>query len=447
MNELIKENKIICTKDKFGLWMLIALVIGNTIGAGIFMLPATLAKIGSISLFSWIFTSSGAILFAFVFSKMSKLVLKNGGPYAYARAGFGKVAGFQVAFTFWISLWTGNSSLIVTLIAYLRIFFPELFNPFLANVIGISIIWLIAAINIAGIKPVGIVQIITTLIKLLPIVLVIIIGAYYFHPEYLTQSFNISHKSDLSAFSYAATLTLWAFVGMESACVPTGAIENPKRNIYLATIIGTVLLALVYIASSVVVMGALPLHDLIHSASPFASVTGMVFGKWGKIFIAFCVTISCLGALNSGLLLESQVPMAAADDNLFPKIFARRNQKGVPGWGLVIDATLMSIFVILTSRPNLADQFQLVITIAAVFTLVAYLYSSLAEIIILSKNKQDKLRKTNLVVAILASIYAFWAIFGSGQKIVFYVALFLFLSLIVYVFWSWHEKKIINSKF
>lgn len=428
-------------KNKFGIWMLVSLVIGNTIGAGIFMLPASLAKIGSISLLSWIFTSCGALLFALVFSKLSKMVLHPGGPYAYAKEGFGNFTGFQIAFTFWISLWTGNSSLVVTLIGYLKLFFPELVSPITATSIGISIIWLIAIINMTGIRPVGIFQIVTTIIKIIPILLVIGIGCYYFHPEYLTNSFNISGKSDLHAFSYAATLTLWAFVGMESACVPTKVIDNPEYNIRRATLIGTGVLAVLYIASSIIVMGIFPNEILAHSSSTFATTVGWIFGKWGEMFVVGCVVVSCLGALNSGLLLEGQVPMAAADDGLFPKIFSRRNKHGVPAWGLAIDATLMSLFIMLTSKANLVEQFQLVVTIASVATLIAYLYSAIAEIVLLSKEKKLAIyKKTNIIIALLAAIYALWAIFGSGQEIMFYTTMLLFSSALVYAGLQFKQK-------
>ena len=430
-------------KNKFGIWMLIALVIGNTIGAGVFMLPASLAKIGSISLLAWIFTTCGAILFAFVFAKMSRLVLRTGGPYAYARTAFGDFAGFQVAFTFWISLWTGNSSLVVTLIGYLRLCFPELLNPVTATCIGIVIIWIVAGFNMLGVRPVGVLQILTTILKLLPIVLVIGIGCYFFHPQYITQSFNVSGQSNLSAFSYAATLTLWAFVGMEAACVPAGASDNPERNIRLATLIGVGIIAVVYIASSIVVMGMFPMDQLAHMASPFAVAAGLVFGKWGQIFIVTCVVISCLGALNSGLLLESQVPMAAAEDGLFPKIFAKRNKAGMPAWGLAIDATLMSLFIMLTLKSNMVDQFQLVVTIAAVATLIAYLYSAVAEMILIAQTgKKQRFAKTNMLVAILASIYAFWAIFGSGKEIMFYMTMLIFISLLLYAYIYWRKVDI-----
>lgn len=431
-------------KNKFGIWMLVALVIGNTIGAGIFMLPVSLAKIGSISIFSWIFTSAGALLFAFVFAKMSKLVLaKSGGPYAYVKTCFGDFTGFQIGFTFWIASWTGNCSLVVTLMSYLKIIFPAIANPMVAPMIGILIIWTFALINIAGIRPIGVVQIVTTIIKLLPIILVIGIGAMYFHPQYITHSFNVSGKSNFNAFSYAAMLTLWAFVGQETACIPASSVTNPARNIKLATIIGTVILVLVYIASTLAIMGLFAPASLTHSTSPFADAVAMLFGKWGHFFVVVCVVISCFGALNSGILVEGQIPMAIAEDGLFPKIFAKRNKGGVPGWGIAIDATLMSLFLLFTSRADLVEQFQLVITIASVATLIAYLYSAIAEVVMITRlralGNTQAYNKTNIVIAVFAAIYAFWAIFGSGKEVIFYMTMMLFGSAFLFILLRKHK--------
>lgn len=434
------------TKNKFGFWMLLSLVIGNTIGAGIFMLPVSLAKIGSISLFSWMFTSAGAILFALIFAQMSRMVTKTGGPYAYARAAFGEFTGFQVAFTFWVSLWTGNSSLVITLISYLRIFFPNLVDPWTASLVGIAIIWLMVIINILGVRLIGRVQIFTTIIKLIPVLLIIGIGFTYFHPEYITQSFNVSSTSNFSAFSFAATLTLWGFVGMEAACIPVSSTAHAERNIRRATIIGILLLAAIYIVTSIAVMGLFPNSVLTHATAPFAMAANLVFGKWGQLLVNICIVISCLGALNSGLLLEGQIPMAAAEDGLFLKIFAKRNKFGMPAWGLFIDAALMSAFILLTMRPNLIDQFQLVVTVASVATLIAYLYSAIAEIVLLARGGEIAYKKISVVIAVLGAIYALWAIFGAGKEIIFYTAMLFFGSLLLYSHIFWQKQKRMAEK-
>ena len=331
--------------------------------------------------------------------------------------------------------------------SYLRIFYPELISPVVAILFEILIIWLIAIVNILGVRTVGVVQIITTIIKLLPIILVMIIGAHFFHPEYISHSFNISGKSNLGAFSYAAMLTLWAFSGQETACIPASSVDDPN-NIRRATIIGTIFLVLIYIFSTLLLMGMFPPQILSHLSSPFASAAGMVMGGWGHLFVVVCVVISCLGALNSGIMVEGQIPMAIAEDGLFPKIFAKRNRFNVPGFGLAIDAAIMSLFILLTSKADLVEQFQLVITIASVALLISYLYSAMAEVVLIAKARKcgenKDFDKMNITIAIAAAIYACWAIFGSGKEIIFYMTMMIFGSMFLYGFLCLYKAKIVK---
>ena len=308
------------SKGKLGLGMLIALVVGNMIGSGAYLLPSTLSTIGSISLFSWVFTCIGAISLALVFGKLSSVIPKTGGPYAYTKTGFGDFIGFQTSFCYWVSLWIGNAAIVVACVGYLHYFFPVLSNPFYSFLAGVGILWLFTFVNICGVRNAGIFQSVTAVIKLIPIIVVIFLGWFYFHPEYITQSFNVTkpHVSAFSAISTAATLTLWGFVGIESATVPAGSVKNPAKNIGRATILGTVLVAVIYILSSGIVMGMIPNSELQHTTAPFAEAAGIIFGPVGAIVIAIGAIISCLGALNGWVLLQGQIAMAAANDGLFP---------------------------------------------------------------------------------------------------------------------------------
>jgi len=418
-------------KNKLGLCALTALVAGNMIGSGIFMLPSDLARLGSISLFSWVATTFGAFCLALVFSKMSLLIPKSGGPYAYVQAGFGDFIGFQTAYYYWIAIWVGNCGIIVALIGYLRVFFPELANAGLGTMVGLAIVWVITAINLAGVHTAGKVQLITTILKLIPILLIAIFGWWYIHPEYFTESFNVTGKSDFSAFSHGATLTLWAFLGVESATIPAASVDNPTRNIPLATLLGTAIAAIAYIASSAAIMGMLPASVLAEAVSPFAAAAKIIFGQWGEWIIAAGACISCIGVLNGWILVQGQIPMAAADDNLFPKIFAKRNKHDVPMWGLIITSFFISLFLWLSRSSDLVNQFQLIILIAATTTLVAYLYTAIAEIILLPKKHNKNI--FNVIIALLAAIYSFWALFSSGMDIVFYVTMLIFTGIPVYI--------------
>ncbi|MBN1684391.1 MAG: amino acid permease [Gammaproteobacteria bacterium] len=428
------------TQNKLGLCMLTTLVAGNMIGSGIFMLPANLATVGSISLISWGITTVGAFLLAIVFSKMSALLPRTGGPYAYAEAGFGRFIGFQTAYNYWVAILIGNAAVVISMIGYLSIFWPALKHPAISASVSIAILWLVTFINIIGVRSIGIFQLLTTILKFIPLILIGVLGWFYFHPHYLVESFNVTSRSNFSAISYAATLTFWAFIGLESATVPAGYVENPKRNIPLATLIGTVIAAIIYIGSSAAIMGMIPASILAKSSSPFAAAAHIIFGNWGEWFIAIGTIISCLGTLNGWILLQGQVPMAAADDNLFPKIFSKRNKAGIPAIGLMITTLLASVLLLLTSRADLVQQFQIIILIATLASLIPYLYTSMAQVILLKKNKIKEHIKAYTIIAILACIYALWAIFGSGKDIIYYGSILIFTSIPLYAWLYWKKN-------
>lgn len=419
--------------EKLGLWMLTALVTGNIIGSGILMLPADLARVGSISLVAWIFTACGALALSLVFAKMSTLLPKTGGPYAYSHAAFGDFIGFQTAYNYWIMVLIGNAAVAIAAIGYLRVFFPCLHSPLLGSTVAIGMIWIFTAINLRSVQAAGVTQIVTTILKFVPLLAVAIFGWWYFHPSYITQNFNVTHTSNFSAFSYAATLTLWTFIGLESATIPADSTENPKRNIPLATILGTSVAMLIYFASTAVLMGMIPHEVLVNSTSPFAAANAMIFGKWGEWIAAAGAVISCLGVLNGWTLIQGQMPMAAAADSLFPKIFNKRNKHNIPVPGLIISSIIVSIMLLATTSPSLIEQFQILILLATVIALLSYLYTAVAEIILLPKEglKQRK-NITQIAIALFAAAYTFWAIFGSGKEIVFYLAVLILSSVPLY---------------
>jgi len=419
--------------EKLGLWMLTALVTGNIIGSGILMLPADLARVGSISLLAWIFTAGGALALSLVFAKMSNLLPKIGGPYAYSHAAFGDFIGFQTAYNYWIMVLIGNAAVAIAAIGYLRVFFPCLHSPLLGTTVAIGMVWIFTAINLRSVQAAGITQIITTILKFIPLLAVAILGWWYFHPTYITQNFNVTHTSNFSAFSYAATLTLWTFIGLESATIPADSTENPKRNIPLATILGTAIAMFIYFASTAALMGMIPHEILVNSTSPFAAANAVIFGKWGEWIAAAGAIISCLGVLNGWILIQGQMPMAAAADRLFPKIFNKRNKHNIPVSGQIISSIIVSLMLLATTNPSLIDQFQILILLATVIALLSYLYTAVAEIILLPKEgfKQRK-NITQIIIAIFAAAYSFWAIFGSGKDIIFYLAILVFSSVPLY---------------
>ena len=273
--------------QKIGLITATSLVVGNMIGVGIFLLPATLVKYGSISLLGWIFTADGSLILARIFSNFSKIIVsKSGGPYAYSREGFGDFIAFLVAWGYWMSCWIGNGAIAIAIVGALSFFFPVLETNSLYSVsIGLSLIWFFTWINTRGIKESGRVQVVTTVLKLLPLVFVILVGAFFFRIDNFPE-FNLTGESNLITLSAVATLTFYAFIGIESATVPAGDVENPKVTIPRATMLGTILTSIVYILGTIVLFGILPMDILQSSPAPFAEAAKLIAGEFGGFFVS-----------------------------------------------------------------------------------------------------------------------------------------------------------------
>ncbi len=428
-------------QGKMGLVMMTALVSGNMVGSGVFLLPASLAKLGTITIFSWLLTAFGAMMLAFLFARLSLLIPRAGGPYVYARAGFGRFIGFQIAYSYWVTLWIGNAGLAIATVGYARVFLPGLDNALYAALFAIALIWIFTLINCRGARTAGWVQVITFICKLLPLLLIIILGWWHFHFEYFSKYYNLSHHSNWHAISHGASLTLWAFIGVESATVGAERSANPKRDIPLATLFGTLIASTIYILSSLVIMGMVPLTDLAHSTSPFALAAKLIFGNWGEYFITAGAIISCLGALNGWVLLQGQVAMNAAKDHYFPKFFAKKNKYEVPVWGLVFTSVLISALLFLTMNPNLVEQFSFIILLAVLTALIPYFYTSMAYMILAREfvHKRSSL-VISIMIAVISGLYSYFAIIGVGEKIVYFGVLFLLTSFPLYV-WTVHGRK------
>lgn len=435
-------------KRELGLWMLTALVAGNMIGSGIFLLPASLARYGSISLFSWVLTSIGALLIALVLAKLSTILPRIGGPYAYCREAYGSFIGFQMAYNYWIALWVGTSAIAVAFAGYLSVFWPALHgNAKLSFLVSAGAVWFMTIINIISVRRAGIMQLVTTVLKLLPLLLIGSLGLLFIQPHNLS-SFNISGQSNLAALTGAATLTLWAFVGLESATVPADNVKNPERNISRATIFGVLITALVYILSNLAVLGVVPTIQLQNSTAPYADAARIMFGPVGSIFVTIGAIVSCFGAINGWILLYGQVPMAAARDGLFPRIFAKESRQGTPIFGLIFTSVLITLLLLLTLNESLVQQFTFIILLATLASLIPYFFTMMAELIIFARDRErfnGKRLIGSSIIAILAGIYTFWTIIGSGKDVVFYGSLLFFSSVPVYVWMKYRSQQLLNS--
>ena len=412
--------------------MTVALVMGNMIGSGIFLLPASLAPFGGLSLVGWLISTGGALALATVFARLARIQPAAGGPYAYTRRAFGDLPAFLVAWGYWISIWTSLGALAVALVGYLTAFVPALNStPAVAATAALAAVWLLIAVNIAGVRAGGWVQVLTTVLKLLPLVAVTAIGLTHIQPSHfaLPHTDVRSLARDVPA---VAALTLWAFLGLESATVPAGSIADPETTIPRATLAGTAITAIIYIGSTVSVMSLIPAASLGQSTAPFADAARAAAGAWAGQAIALGAAISCFGALNGWILIVGQLPMAVAQDGLFPRIFGRLSDRGTPVAGLVIGGILSTSLISMNYTRGLVELFTFIILLATLSTLVPYAFCSLAGFMTDREPKAAPAPGPSIVAA-LAFGYALWAIGGAGAEVVYWGFLLLIAGLPVYV--------------
>ena len=430
-------------KQQIGIYVATSLVIGSMIGSGIFMLPASMAKIGSISLLGWLFSGIGALLLAIVFSRLSKLVPKTGGPYIYPKEGFGDFIGFLSGWGYWLSILLTNASIAMVFTGYLLIFIPDWSESQVAILaIPILTVWLLTWINSRGIKSGGYIQLSTTVLKIIPLVVVTIAGFFFFNGSHFIP-FNSSGSSDIAAIGTSITLTLFAFLGIEAATIPAGNIKNPEITIPKATIIGTIITIIIYLLSSISIMGVLPQEQLANSSAPFAEAAELIWGSTGKYLVGIGALISTFGALNGWILIQGHMPLAMAEDNLLPPVFKRKSKRDLPLFGLIVSSLIVTIVVLANSSKGLVAIFTLLILVGTFLALVAYLFSSLAEVLILLRQKPLDWRKRTIrafLLSLPAFAFSVTAVYGAGMKIVFYGFLILILGMPIYV-WSKIEQN------
>ncbi len=410
-------------------------MVGNMIGAGIFLLPATLASYGPISILGWLISGIGAAALAFVFIEISKMLPgRSGGPYTYTREGLGDFAGFLVAWGYWISVWCANAAILVALVSYLGVFFPILNeNFFLSTVLGLSLLWLVTWINTRGIREAGIFQLITSILKIAPLFAIVLFGIFYidltnYHP------FNISDISNVRAITATGALTFFAYMGLECATIPSSEVENPTRTIPRATYFGISLTGLIYLLCTLVLMGLIPAEELQNSTAPFADAARLIWGSEAEYIVAGGAVISTLGALNGWILIQGQIPAAIAKDKLFPSFFGRENAKGVPVASVVFSSVFVSLLMMMNYTRGLAKAFEFALLLSSMTALIAYLFTSASYLVVayIKKRLFDAVM-LKVILACIAFIYSIWAIAGSGMEIVYWGFISLIAGIPLYI--------------
>ena len=422
--------------QKIGLRESTSLVVGNMIGAGIFMLPASLAKYGAISIFGWIISGIGAIFLAMIFKRLSQKIPRKSGPFHYTKEGFGSFSAFFVVWGYWLSILLTNAGLAIAITSYSTVIFPFIDDKIFSIIFSISIIWIITIINNYGIKTMGKFQFITSILKIIPLLLTIIISFFVFDIKNFFP-INLSELSNFHALSITTAMTFFAFLGIESATIPTDGTESPEKTIPLATTLGTFITIAIYIFSSIALMGIISPNDLALSNAPFADAINIVLGETGKNIIAIFAIIAGIGCLNGWTLLQAEIPKTLAQDGLLGSVFSKLNHNQVPTYGLFITSCFVSLLIIMNYSKGLVGIFTFLILTGTFCALMLYVFSSLIEISILIKQKAAiKKFIVPSLIGIPTFFFTWWIIFGIGKEPIFYSIILLLISIPIYIYYK-----------
>jgi len=429
---------------KMGLLALTLMTASNMMGSGVFMLPVNLGTVGWISIFGWLVTIIGVLALALVFAKTSMVAtVKTGGIVAYAGEAFGEFIGFQTSICYWFAAWIGNVALLIAGVGYLAYFFPQLRNPMTASIVAIIILWISLAIASLGARTAGRVQSVTTIGMLIVVLGVGSLGWFWWRPVNFFEVYNTTGQGTFGAILTAASLALWGFLGVEGAVIASDQVENPVYTVPRATVIGLIIAAVCYVSSSSVIMGLMPHSQLVNSTAPFADAARIMLGPVAGTIAAILSIFACFGSIFGWLISQSETPKYAAQQGLLPKFFADENRNHVPMKSLIFTGVLMSICILLTASPNLAQQFQIVILMSAFGTLMPYIYAIIAFPIIMMQKKLNKGGEYifYVIMVVVAFCYSLFAILGAGASTITYGTVLMVITVPPYCYAAWNKKR------
>ena len=428
-----------------GFWTCTALIVGNTIGIGIFMMPVSLAPFGLNALPAWLITVVGCVLLALVFSGLARAFPQDDGPYNYTQRAFGSGVSFYVLWCYWVSTWITNATIATGVVGYLSILVPGLNTyTWLSPVTALFLLWFFVLINSLGIRAAAWVQMVTTVLKLLPQAGIIILGLWqlFAHPTAYVAHVPPNPLSFPEIRDAAAT-ALFAMLGIECAMMPAGRVIDPARTIPRATIVGTVLTALIYICISIVPMLLIPQSELSASNAPFADLFGRYVGAQYGRWLALFVVISGLGALNGWTLVVGELTQAFATHGNFPAVLGKVNARAAPVYAFVLTGIAASITLVLNYSPTMADVFTFLIQLVTAANLPLYVACSLAVLVWWKRGKLGVLGRrqvTWLIASLLAAVYCIWVFVSVGAKPLYW-AVGLAAAGIPFHVWAWRAKR------
>jgi len=354
------------------------IVAGNMIGSGVFLLPASLGAIGSITVVGWVVVLAGCLLLGWVCSALAMLRPGELGLTGYVHDGLGRYLGFQSAFIYWISTWFGNVAIALAVIGYLGTFLPSMKVPAILAGCTIALIWLLTIVNLSGARLIAKLEGVALVLGLAPVLMVGALGWAWFDMDTFTASWNVTGGSDGSAILASLGLIIWAFLGLESAAVVAAVVKRPARDVPLATAGGITLAGITYIIACTSLSGVMPAEELAKSTAPFADVAARLWGPAAASILAVCAMAKAAGTLAGWMLVGAETAEAAAELGLFPRILSKINANGAPSRNLILTATLMTIVCVATLSATLGEQFSMVVNMAVILNVLVYAYACLA---------------------------------------------------------------------
>jgi APA family basic amino acid/polyamine antiporter len=418
---------------KIGFWSVFGIVAGSQIGSGVFMQPASLAPYGGYAMAGWLISGVGAIALALVFSWMCSRFPRTGGPYVYVQEAFGPVAGFFTGWTYWVISWVSTPVLYVAATGYLS---PLLGHPtaHALLVIQLSLLCMLTALNLRGVAVAGRVELVLSLMKILPLLIMPVLAVFYFQSDnIMVDQTRVAGLSLSEILSSTALLTLWGFIGVESATTAAGSVSNPRKTIPRAIILGTLCVAILYICNSLGIMGVLPGSVLSESRAPYVDAAQAMFGGNWHLWISIIAAITCIGTANAWTLSSGQSALGLAQDGLLPPIFKRKNKAEAPVCGILASFFGIIPILILTSRESLVAQVNMIIDFSVTAFLFVYLIS-VAAFFKIYRRQEGSVMSVYFAAGLVAAIFCLWVLWSTSWTTLLLASLFCLTGLPVYFF-------------
>ena len=415
-----------------GFWRGWSIAVGCAVGSGIFMMPTLLAPYGLIGFGGWLIAGAGSVLVALTMSRLVRRIPKTGGPYVYANEGLGHFAGFIIAWTYWIACITAIAGISIAFVSYLGFFIPAISNSALLSLLAsLVLVWLIVTLNIFSIESSAKFQVVSTLLKLLPLFFMMFLGLVGFDSNNLPE-INPTNANPFILLATVTTLVMWSFVGIETATVPAENFINPEKTIPKVLIAAVLSVLTIYILVSIAIAAIVPADELINSSAPFALAATKILGFSGGVIIAFGALISTLGSLNANTLTAGNITFAAARDKLLPSKFLTLSDAGTPIFSFILAGSFVSFLLMLNYTKGLIDAFIFFAMLSTLSTLIAYLFCAMAELKFLKNDDPSKQRNSAIFLTFGTFLYAFFAIWGAGMEIVFYSFMLILVGMPMY---------------